>query len=373
MNDNLLIYQVFVRNYSKIGDFKSVTKNLDYIASLGVDILYLLPIHEIGVLHRKGSFGSPYAVKDYFSITPDYGSLNDFKQLLSEAHKRRIKVIIDIVFHHTSPDNELLLKHPEFYYYKDGKPGNAVGDWGDIIDLDTTREDTQNYLLSVLRYWISVGVDGFRFDVASMIAFSFFEKARKALGDNVIFFGESVDMDFAKYLREIGLPSTPDHTMYPVFDYLYNYNYFRAFERQAKEGNHIPEIVDIINQDLVCNPMHTRAHCLENHDTKRFVNLVKDPAKQRAWIDLATTLYGHMFLYMGQENGCQIDVPLFEKQAVEFSIVDEELKDYYLLRIKEKKNRPQISDQKLIAIDPNTIRIDTMFADGANESKIISL
>ncbi len=364
MKNKQLIYQVFVRNFSNEGTFEEVTKKLDYIESLGTDVLYLMPIHPIGVEKRKGTFGSPYAIIDFFGITPDYGSLNDFKTLISETHKRGMKLILDMVFHHTSPDNPLLKEHPEYYFYKDGKTGNAVGDWSDIIDLETSRPDTQEYLLSVLRYWVSLGVDGFRFDVASMIAFSFFKKARKALGPEIIFFAESIDFDFARYLKTTEHPSTPDEEMYPTFDYLYNYNYFRVFEKQVREGGHAFELAELMNDDLNVTPMRTRVHCLENHDVPRFARFVKDPKKRLAWMNITSTLYGHMFLYAGQELGSDTDVPLFEKQPVDWNKKDEETFQLYKKKIAEAKGKPAIIAQKVEALDGNTLRIMTTYKGG---------
>ena len=179
MKENTIIYQVFVRNYSEDGSFESVRKDLKRIKDLGVDVIYLSPIHPISVLKRKGKVGSPYAIQDYFEIDKSNGSKEDFTNLINDVHKQGMKIIIDMVFNHTGRDNVLLKSHPEYYFYRNGKLGNRVGDWSDIIDLDTSRDDTKEYLLSVLKYWRGLGVDGFRFDVASMIPLDFFQKARR--------------------------------------------------------------------------------------------------------------------------------------------------------------------------------------------------
>ncbi len=226
---NEIIYQIFTRNYSVDGTFKSIEKDLPRIKELGTDIIYLMPIHRIGKLNRKGTYGSPYSIQDYFSITEDYGTLEDFKSLVSTTHKLGMKIIIDMVFNHTSYDNVLVNSHPEYYFYRNGKLANRVGDWSDIADLDTSGKDTKDYLISVLKYWVNQGVDGFRFDVASMIPLDFFQQARKELGDNIIFIGESIDPGFAKYLRSINDTATPDEEMFPTFDSLYNYSWFRSF------------------------------------------------------------------------------------------------------------------------------------------------
>ena len=373
MKNKQLIYQVFVRNASKEGNFEYIRKNLDRLQVLGVDVLYLMPIQPIGEKARKGTYGSPYAIKDYFGIEPTLGTLEDFRSLLNDAHAKGMKVILDMVFHHTSPDNELFKIHPEYYYLKDGKPGNRVGDWSDVIDLLTERPDVQEYLLSVLQFWVDLGVDGFRFDVASMIALSFFKMARNALGKDVIFFAESVDTDFANYLATTDTPSIPDDDMYPTFDYLYNYNYYRILERQTKEGGHAYELAEAISKELNFTPMHCRVHCLENHDVERFAKRVIDPEKRASWIRLTSRLYGHLFLYMGQEFGNNTDVPLFEKQPVDWSYVDEDLARLYVEVIAEAKSLPPIDRQSIHAVDGNTLALSTEFADGSKLDEVFKL
>ena len=111
MKNNPVIYQVFVRNYSKEGTFKALQKDLERIKNLGVDIIYLTPIHKIGVLNRKGTYGSPYAIQDYFSVSEDLGTIQDFKDLVNNIHSHGMKIILDMVFNHTSPDNVLINTH----------------------------------------------------------------------------------------------------------------------------------------------------------------------------------------------------------------------------------------------------------------------
>ena len=102
---NLLIYQVYVRNYSEEGTFKSLEDDLERIKELGVDYIYILPIHPIGKKNRKGSLGSPYSIKDYYGINPELGTLDDFKSLIHRVHELDMKLMMDIVFNHTSYDS----------------------------------------------------------------------------------------------------------------------------------------------------------------------------------------------------------------------------------------------------------------------------
>ena len=167
---NKVIYQVYVRNYTKAGTFKALIKKLDYIKSLGIDIIYLLPIHEIGQKGKKGSLGCPYSIKDYYSIAQELGTLNDFKKLIKEVHNRDMKIMMDVVFNHTSRDSILIDQHPDWYWKnKDGELSNRVGDWTDVYDLNHDNLELEEYLSDNVKYWADLGVDAFRFDVASIL------------------------------------------------------------------------------------------------------------------------------------------------------------------------------------------------------------
>src|SRR5437763_9610902 len=127
-----VVYEVFPRNFSAAGTFDGITARLDELKDLGVNILWLMPIHPIGQKMRKGTIGSPYAVRDYYAINPPYGTEADLKRLVTEAHKRDLKVIIDIVANHTAWDS-VLMQHPEFY--KQDAAGNIippVPEWTDV-------------------------------------------------------------------------------------------------------------------------------------------------------------------------------------------------------------------------------------------------
>ena len=335
---NEIIYQIFVRNYSQEGTFQAVQQDLDRLKELGVDIIYLMPIHEIGIKNRKGTWGSPYAIKDYYSISKDLGTKEDFISLITATHKMEMKIIMDMVFNHTSPDSVMLEKHPEYYFYKDGKLGNRVGDWSDIIDLDTNREDTQSYLLDVLKYWVSLGVDGFRFDVASMINLDFFKRARTELGKDIIFFAESIDYDFVNYLRSMGYSSTPDIDMYPTFDLLYNYSWFRPLERYLKNEMSYENLKEIINEDYkYIDNKGLRIICFENHDTERIASYINEDKLKDIVLDLVK-YKGPLFIYMGQEYGVKHRPNLFEKDPVNWEPNDKVL-EIYKEAIKIKKSQ----------------------------------
>src|SRR5512137_724362 len=133
---NLVFYEIFVRNHGASGTFSEVVKDLPRLHTLGVDVLWFMPIHPIGVLNKKGSLGCPYSIRDYREVNPEYGTKQDFTRLIKQAHERRMKVMIDVVYNHTAHDSALVMEHPEYFHQdENGHPVTTVPEWSDVIDL----------------------------------------------------------------------------------------------------------------------------------------------------------------------------------------------------------------------------------------------
>lgn len=176
---NATIYEVNVRQYTPEGTFKAFKQHLPRLKKMGVNIIWLMPINPIGIKERKGSLGSYYAVKDYLAVNPEFGNLADLKELVKKAHSLGMYVIIDWVANHTSWDNDLVTKHPD-WYKKDAR-GNIIApvpDWTDVAGLDYSQEGLRKYMTDALCYWVrEAGIDGFRCDVAGMLPVSFWNHA----------------------------------------------------------------------------------------------------------------------------------------------------------------------------------------------------
>jgi glycosidase len=177
-----VIYEIFPRAFSAEGNFKGVEARLDELKDLGVNILWLMPIHPTGQLKKKGTIGSPYAVRDYYGVNPDYGTKDDLKLLVAEAHRRGLKLIIDIVANHTSWDS-VLMKRPDFYTHdRSGKILPPVPDWADVADLNYDNPRLRDYMIEMLKYWLrEFDLDGFRCDVAGFVPTDFWERVRVEL------------------------------------------------------------------------------------------------------------------------------------------------------------------------------------------------
>ena len=180
-SSHAVIYQVNTRQFSNEGKFTGVTEQLPRIKSLGADIVWLMPIHPIGEVERKGKLGSPYAVKDYMQINPEFGTADDLHTLIKTAHDLSMKVIIDWVPNHSAWDNWLVEEHPEWYardYKGDFRP-SPWWDWSDIIEFDYTQVGLRNYMIEAMCYWVKeFDIDGFRHDVAGYVPNDFWQQAR---------------------------------------------------------------------------------------------------------------------------------------------------------------------------------------------------
>ncbi|MEK6650646.1 MAG: alpha-amylase family glycosyl hydrolase, partial [Bacteroidota bacterium] len=180
---NAVIYEVYLRSFSKDGSFSAVEARLQELKDLGVTVLWFMPIHPVGELNRKGSLGSPYAVRDFYGFNFEFGSGEDFRSLVSSAHRMGMKVIIDLVANHTAWDSPMLLDHPEWYTSNDDGAIVAPNqDWSDVADLNYDRHELRKYMVAMMRHWVKeYDIDGFRCDVAEMVPTDFWETARREL------------------------------------------------------------------------------------------------------------------------------------------------------------------------------------------------
>ncbi|MES1199049.1 MAG: alpha-amylase family glycosyl hydrolase [Pseudomonadota bacterium] len=179
-----VLYQLNTRQFTPEGTFNAARAQLPRLKALGVDIIWLMPIHEIGVQNRKGTLGSPYSVRDYYSVNHEFGTLADLRAFIDEAHRLGMHVILDWVANHTAWDNVLVTQHPDWYDrdWRGRYHPTPWWDWSDIIDLDYSKPGLRRYMTEAMLYWVrDVGVDGFRADVAGYVPLDFWENARREL------------------------------------------------------------------------------------------------------------------------------------------------------------------------------------------------
>lgn len=334
---NQVIYQVFPRQYSKENNFKGVTKDLQRIKDLGTDIVYLLPIHPIGVKNKKGDLGCPYSIQDYRKICQDLGTFSDFEELINKTHELGMKLMIDVVYNHTSRDSRLLNEHPEYFYKnKQGEFANRVGEWWDVTDLDYSNKELWDELIDTLCFWAKLGVDGFRCDVATLVPLEFWKEARKALlevNPNFILLAESVEPGFIKYIRECGFEAASDCELYEAFDILYDYDIYSYYLDYLKNRKNLNVWLNELNRQQTTYPKnYIKSHCLENHDQVRSAAFVKDEVRLRNLDALIYFLRGTTFIYNGQEALDEVQQSLFDIDLVNW----DNLGKYDLSNLMEK-------------------------------------
>ena len=197
--ENAIIYEANIRQYSPEGTFNAFAKDIPKLKKLGVKVLWLMPIHEIGMKNRKAKgdvsieaitdtvekkkyLGSHYSIKDYRSLNANYGTKEDFQKLVNEAHKNGIYVIIDWVANHTSWDHDWITQHPD--YYTRDKAGKMIApfDWTDVAELDFNNKNLRKAMLDDMKYWLTeFNIDGFRCDVAGEVPTDFWDNATTEL------------------------------------------------------------------------------------------------------------------------------------------------------------------------------------------------
>ncbi len=313
-----VIYQCFVRQHGPRGTLADVTADISRIASLGVTVLYLMPIQPIGVEGRKGTLGSPYSIRDDRAIDPALGSEQDFADLVGAAERHGLRVMLDVVFNHTSRDSVLLRDHPEFFYRDaDGQPYSTVPEWSDIIDLDHSRPGLADYLIESLKVWVVRGVRGFRCDVASLIPLAFWQRARREIGGDVWWLSESPHPEWVTHRREAGLPTDADSEMFAAFDMAYQYDVWPIWQAAVRGQVPAARFLEMVRWQRATLPAHAvKLRYVENHDNDRILRLAPTPESALAWTALMAFLPGPFMIYAGQESGLAKWPELFERDPI---------------------------------------------------------
>ncbi|HHW66227.1 MAG: hypothetical protein PWP07_505 [Epulopiscium sp.] len=336
---NKVIYSVYVRNHGKTGKFNDVLEDLPRIKKLGVDIIWFMPIHPIGQVNKKG-IGCPYSIQDYTKVNPEYGTMEEFKELIDAIHDMGIQVMIDVVYNHTSHDAVYVKEHPEYYFKRDGQFANKVADWSDIIDLDYRQPELWDAQINALKLWVKLGVDGFRCDVAPLVPMEFWKKAREEvtkINPNIIFLAETVHPSFIEYVRGKGYYAASDSETFEAFDICYDYdtygdllNYFRgkeSLERVLEKKR---------QQEAIYPENYVKLRFLENHDNPRAAALIPDETMLRMWTAFMYFEKGAALIYAGQEAKDPHTPSLFAIDPVDWRGLDEDFVNY-LIRLRNIK------------------------------------
>ncbi len=340
--NNKVIYEVNVRNFSKSGDFNGLRAELGRLNKMGVDVLWLMPIHPIGVEKRSGTMGSPYSVKDFKAINPDYGTNDDFKNLIKDAHDMQMEIWIDWVANHTAWDNSWITEHPEYYAKKGGKPyAPVINDieWSDVAQLKMTALATQDAMIDAMKYWVSeFNIDGFRCDYASspMIPATFWSKARTEIDA----------IKEVKWMCEADCETYYDDLL-ESFDYDYAWGFNDRLSDFATNGDLESlrqNCSDLFNNDRYSNGK-SRMVYLTNHDLNadKGSEFSRFGTKLKALTVLYFTIYDMPLLYNGQEVGDDQQMGLFTKESVIWNNSTPEIETLIKKLSRLKRTTPALS------------------------------
>ncbi len=302
------IYEVNIRQYTPQGTFKSFTQELPRLKKMGVDILWLMPVNPLGEKNRKGSLGSYYSVRDYLAVNPEYGTLQDFKDLVKKVHELGMKVIIDWVANHTSWDNKLISEHPD--WYKKDSNGNIVPpvpDWTDVAALDYSNPGLRKYMTEALAFWVKeTGIDGYRCDVAGMLPVDFWYQAIP-------------EIQKIKPLFMLAEEETPKIHDSGFFDASYSWGLFHLMNKIAK-GTQTADKIDslLAAEKKQYSPDAFRMRFITNHDENSWNGTEYERMGDgvKAFTVLTFTFPGIPLVYSGQEASLKKRLKFFDKDTI---------------------------------------------------------
>lgn len=302
------IYEVNIRQFTPEGTFKAFASHLPRLKQMGIDIIWLMPVHPIGEKNRKGNLGSYYSVKDYYGINPEFGNIDDFKELVDEIHSMGMYVIIDWVANHSAWDNPLVELHPE--WYTRNPDGNFQPtpwyDWDDIIDFDFSQPALREYMTKAMTHWVREhNIDGFRADVAGFIPIDFWENLRSEL--------EEVKPVFMLAEWE----SRDLHSR--SFDMTYAWSLWDVMHDATVKGKGIGGLMEFLAHHVSTFPEGAiRMTFTDNHDKNSWVGSQFSFFGEglEACMVFASTIQGMPLVYNGQEAGLDRSLAFFEKDSI---------------------------------------------------------
>ena len=322
------IYEVSVRQFSTAGDFKSVTQSLPRLQKLGVGILWLMPIHPISQVKRKGPLGSPYSIADYKGINPEFGNAEDLKALITTAHKLGMRVIIDWVANHSGWDNPWLAN--KSWYHQD-ENGNVIppnNDWTDVAWLNYENPEMRAAMIDAMKYWVTqFDIDGFRADVAHGVPVDFWEEAGKQLQALKPLFMLAEDQGTSGMLDKAFIAN-------------YNWRLLNLINQVANEEISVQSFVSLYRLKLPLYPAGAMPmNFITNHDENSWngSEYSRLGAAVPAMSALYFTLPGIPLIYNGQEVGNTRELEFFDKDLIPDLEVSNETTTFYSKLISLKK------------------------------------
>ena len=329
---NATIYEVNVRQYTKDGTFNAFHEHLPRLEEMGVDILWFMPVHPIGVKNRKGGLGSYYSVQDYKGINPEFGTMEDFKALVDDAHSKGMKVIIDWVANHTAWDHKWVEAGHLDWYTPDSIGGlqPPIGtDWWDVADLNYENQDMRNEMIADMKFWVKeIDIDGFRCDVAEWVPDDFWDEARRRLDE----------------VKPVFMLAEAEHVEHHInaFDMSYAWEWHFIMNELAQGTKGASDVVAYLEKEKRFRAEDYRLNMTDNHDENTWKGTVKERlgGGVQTMAVMSATLFGMPLIYSGQEAGLDHRLAFFEKDSISWKEMP--LKGFYTRLLDLKHSNPAI-------------------------------
>lgn len=326
------IYEVNVRQYTKEGTFKAFEKELPRLKKMGVKTIWFMPITPIAQKEKKGSMGSPYAAQDYTSINPEFGTLDDFKSVVNQAHKLGLHVIIDWVANHTGWDHVWTKAHPEFYLHDEDGSFHKASGMDDIIELDYSNQEMRKAMIDAMKFWVKeTNIDGFRCDLASWVEVDFWQQARPEV--------ETLKPLF--WLGEFDELENPEYGK--VFDASYSWSWMHKTEDYYKKNLPLQDLKDLLFKYSAIGDASMRAWFTANHDENSWngTEYEKYGVIAKPLAVFSATWNGVPLLYSGQELPNMKRLEFFEKDPINWTGYNQ-LNDFYKTLLTLKSENPAL-------------------------------
>ena len=311
---NIVMYEVNVRQYTPEGTFKAFKEHLPRLKALGVVVLWFMPTFPIGIVNRKGELGSYYSVKNFMDVNPEFGTIDDFKEVLNKAHDLGMRVMLDWVPNHTSWDNPLAAEHPD-YYMKDstGKFTPPIGtDWTDVIQLDWSKKGLQDYMIGAMSFWVKMGVDGFRVDHPHNTPKEFWERAR-------------TELNTIKPVLMLAEIEEPYNYLEKGFDMNYAWELHHLMNSVAEGKDSANAVAKYFKNEWIKYPNNTyRLQFLTNHDENSWAGTIDSLMgdAQKVFATMIFTDQAVPLIYSGQEDCLDKKLKFFVRDTIKWVTCD---------------------------------------------------
>ncbi|NUM70984.1 MAG: alpha-glucosidase C-terminal domain-containing protein [Ignavibacteriaceae bacterium] len=320
---DIVMYEINQRAFSASGDFRGIINRLDSIKALGINVIWLMPVFPIGELKSAGEMGSPYSVRNYREVNPEFGNLADLRELVTKAHDRGMAVILDWVANHTAWDNPWISNKD--WYTQDGA-GNIIHpqgtNWLDVADLNYSNAEMRKAMINAMKYWVyEANIDGFRCDVADMVPADFWKQVRDSLagipGRKLIMLAEG---------------SRWDHFT-SGFQLNYAWDFYGKLKDVFRAGQSAANLksVNISEYDFMPAGLH-KLRFTTNHDESAWddspVNLFGGLRGSMAAFVTAIFMRGVPLVYAGQETGRSAKTPFFSRSPIDWNANPEIVNEY---------------------------------------------